>query len=489
MESLFIYYTTFSPILPEILIFLFLTFQITYLVFFSNHISFGHITLGPSANALLVIFLSGLLVNFFSSPDPSYESFNSHLSIIWSSLLVRGSMIFTSAIIVLISFGYLNLRSIYQYEFSLLLLFSIAGLSVLALTNDVLTIFIVLELQGLAFYLLATFYWSSEFNTEAGLKYFVLGSFSSCLLLFGFSLIYTALGSISFETIQLLLNHQHYFSMTLFGLFFVLTAFLFKIGAAPFHMWLCDVYEGSLTPVTLFFATVPKIIIFYVLLKLLFSVFSTENISWSFFCQMVGFFSVGLASIAALFQKKTKRLLAFSAVSHSGFLLLAASCFSFFSLKSIFFYLLVYIFMNISVFSIVLATTRSQIFKYLIHWAYFFNRNAVLGITFSILLLSLAGIPPLSGFYSKLLIMLSLIYQSQYLIALLTAIISCVACYYYIRLIKIFFFGTNVEGVWISVQSRFLEFSIAIFSTIVVFLLGFSDFFLLLSNLFAMFLI
>jgi NADH-quinone oxidoreductase subunit N len=103
--------------------------------------------------------------------------------------------------------------------------------------------------------------------------------------------------------------------------------------------------------------------------------------------------------------------------------------------------------MNISVFSVVLATTRSQILKYLIHWAYFFNRNAVLGITFSILLLSLAGIPPLSGFYSKLLIMLSLIYQAQYLVALLTAIVSCVACYYYIRLIKIFSFGTNIEGV------------------------------------------
>jgi NADH-quinone oxidoreductase subunit N len=360
---------------------------------------------------------------------------------------------------------------------------------VLALTNDILTIFIALELQGLAFYLLATFYWHSEFNTEAGLKYFVLGSFSSCLLLFGFSLIYTALGSISFETIQLLSNHQYYFSTTLFSLFFILTAFLFKVGAAPFHMWLCDVYEGSLTPVTLFFATVPKIIIFYVLLKLLFSVFLTENTWWSLFCHITGFFSVGLASVAALFQKKTKRLLAFSAISHAGFLLLALSCFSFFSLKSTFFYLLVYVFMNISVFSIVLATTRSQILKYLINWAYFFNRNAVLGITFSILLLSLAGIPPLSGFYSKLLIMLSLIYQSQYLIALLTAIVSCVACYYYIRLIKIFFFGTNMEGVWISVQSRSLEFSIAIFSTIVVFLLAFSDFFLLLSNLFAMFLI
>jgi NADH-quinone oxidoreductase subunit N len=145
-------------------------------------------------------------------------------------------MNFTSAIVVLISFGYLNLKSVYQYEFSLMLLFSIAGLSILALTNDILTIFIALELQGLAFYLLATFYWSSEFNTEAGLKYFVLGSFSSCLLLFGFSLIYTALGSISFETIQLLSNNQYHFNTTLFGLFFVLTAFLFKVGAAPFHM-------------------------------------------------------------------------------------------------------------------------------------------------------------------------------------------------------------------------------------------------------------
>jgi NADH-quinone oxidoreductase subunit N len=251
-------------------------------------------------------------------------------------------------------------------------------------------------------------------------------------------------------------------------------------------MWLCDVYEGSLTPVTLFFAAVPKIVIFYMLLKLLFSVFSNESSFWSLFCQISGFFSIVVACIAALFQKKTKRLLAFSAISHAGFLLLAVSCFSFFSLRSIFFYLLVYIFMNLSVFSIILATTHSYILKYLIHWTYFFNRNAVLAVTFSILLLSLAGIPPLSGFYSKLLVMMSLVYQSQYTIALLTAILSCIASYYYIRLIKIFFFGTSVEGVWVSVQSRPLEFCTAIFSTIVVLLLASSDFILLLSSLFAM---
>ena len=486
MESLFIYYTTFSPILPEILIFLFLISQIIYLVFFSNHIFFGYITLGQSANMFLVVFLCGLLVNFFLLADPFYESFNSHLNVNLSSLLVRCSMFITSAIIVFISSNYLNLKSVYQYEFSLLLLFSISGLSVLALSNDILTIFIALELQGLSFYLLATFYWSSEFNTEAGLKYFVLGSFSSCLLLFGFSLIYSVLGCITFETIQLLLNDHYNFSLALFGLFFILSAFLFKVGAVPFHMWLCDVYEGSLTPVTLFFAAVPKIVIFYMLLKLLFSVFSNESSFWSLFCQISGFFSIAVASIAALFQKKTKRLLAFSAISHAGFLLLAVSCFSFFSLRSIFFYLLVYIFMNLSIFSIILATTHSYILKYLIHWTYFFNRNAVLAVTFSILLLSLAGIPPLSGFYSKLLVMMTLVYQSQYTIALLTAILSCIASYYYIRLIKIFFFGTSVEGVWVSVQSRPLEFCIAIFSTIVVFLLASSDFILLLSSLFAM---
>jgi NADH-quinone oxidoreductase subunit N len=248
---------------------------------------------------------------------------------------------------------------------------------------------------------------------------------------------------------------------------------------------LCDVYEGALTTVTFFFATVPKLIIFNVILTLLFSVFLFENFYWSIFCQISGALSIALASIAALFQKKTKRLIAYSAVSNSGFVLLSLSCFSILSLKASFFYLMVYVFTNFSVFAVIIITTKAHILKYLINWSDFFNRNAAAGATFAIMLFSLSGIPPLAGFYSKFLIIVAVVYQSKNLIALFIALFSCIACYYYIRLVKIIFFCKSNFGVWVKVQYRTVELGTASFSTALVILLIHSDFLILFSNMFA----
>jgi NADH:ubiquinone oxidoreductase subunit 2 (subunit N) len=277
MESLFFYYDTLSPTFIEFLIFLFLASQMVYLLFFTNHNYLGAPFLGTSANYFLVIFLCSLLINFLFFADPLYASFSNHINVNSQTLLVRDSMVFTSLIVIVFSMSYLRLKKICQYEFSLLFLFSVAGLAFTTLSADFLTIFMTLELQGLAFYLLATFYWGSEFNAEAGLKYFVLSSFTSALLLFGFSLIYILSGATSFEAAQLIAQQQSNSGIVLLGLAFSLSALLFKVGAAPFHVWLCDVYEGSLTPITFFFVTVPKIVIFNVLLTLFLSVFFFEN--------------------------------------------------------------------------------------------------------------------------------------------------------------------------------------------------------------------
>jgi NADH-quinone oxidoreductase subunit N len=236
MESLFFYYDTFSPTFMELLTFLFLASQMVYLLFFTSHIFFGPLLLGMSANYFLAIFLSGLLINFLFFADPFYASFSGHINVNSQTLLVKGFMLFTSFIVVIFSSGYLRLKNIRQYEFSLLLLFSIAGLALTTLAADFLLIFMSLELQGLAFYLLAAFYWGSEFNAEASLKYFILASFTSAMLLFGFSLIYAVSGSASFETIQILSHKQDNSCVVFLGLTFSLSAFLFKVGAAPFHI-------------------------------------------------------------------------------------------------------------------------------------------------------------------------------------------------------------------------------------------------------------
>ena len=489
MNFLTVYCATLSPMLPEILVFLFLTIQIIYLVFFSNHLFFNYLNLGTLANSLTVCFLLGLCINFFSSADPFFQSFNWNLNLTCSSTFARAFLFFFSALTLLVSTDYLASKNIRQYEYSLLILFSVAGLSVLNLSTDFLSIFVALELQGLAFYLLATFYWNSNFSAESGLKYFVLGSFSSCILLFGFSVIYSITGSTTFEVIQALTIVKTYnFDFLMFGFIFSFTAFLFKVGVVPFHMWLCDVYEGAISPVTMFFALIPKIIIFYVLLKILFCVFASEYVVWSFFCQIFGLLSIFFASIAGIFQKKLKRLMAFSTISHSGFILVGISCFTFLSLKATSFYLIVYVFMNMAVFSVILGSTfHSYFLKYLINWSYFYHRNFILAMTFSFLLLALAGIPPLLGFFSKLMVILTLIDQSEIVLALLTVTFSCIACYYYIRLIKIFFFSVNEKGVWVSMQPRAIELSIATFTTLVSILLAFPDVIMNVTNVFATF--
>ena len=394
-------------------------------------------------------------------------------------------ILIVSGFTLMISKHYLSSFKVFQLEYNLLLLFSIIGLSVLCFSYDILVIYLALELQSLAFYLLATFQWNSDYSVEAGLKYFVLGSFSSCLLLFGFSLIYIVSGTTSFETIQNLFEEPFCFNIVLLGILFVLAALLFKVGASPFHMWLCDVYEGSLSSVTLFFAVVPKLILFYLLLKLLLIIFLPQKIFWGSLLLISGFLSVIVASIGALYQKKLKRLVAFSAISHTGFMLLAISCCSLESIKAFSFYIIIYIFMSFSFFStIFLSITNTQFLKYLINWSFFSKRNYVVAISFSLVLFSLAGIPPLSGFYSKLLVFVSLLNESKIIITLITALFSCVACFYYIRLIKIFFFTSNAKGgFWVSSKSRELEFCFAVSSSVICFFLIHPDSLLLTSCL------
>jgi NADH-quinone oxidoreductase subunit N len=199
--------------------------------------------------------------------------------------------------------------------------------------------------------------------------------------------------------------------------------------------------------VTLFFAVVPKIVLFFLLFKLLFFVLLSQKGAWSEIMLGSGIFSVITASIAALVQKKLKRLLAFSAVSHTGFLLLALSCGSLASVKACVFYLVFYVIMNLSIFATIFsATTSAQFLKYLVNWSSQTLRNSLMILTFTLTLFSIAGIPPLAGFYSKLLVFSSLLSEHHSVFTVLVAFFSCIACFYYIRLIKMFFFTGGSKG-------------------------------------------
>ena len=478
----FFEFVSFCPFFIEISILLFLILQILYFTFLTSNLFFGHVYYTKS-NFFVAIYISILLLNIFFFIDPFYQSFLADFNIDTYAIIIKGMVLLFCFIVIMVSNRYLIKHNICQYELSVLILFSILALCLLSCGNDALSIFVAFEFQGLSFYILSTFYWSSNYSVETGLKYFILGSFTSCLFLLGFSIVYCLIGSMSFEFIFLLSSEQYSVSLIFLSIVFCLTALLFKVGASPFHFWLPDIYEGSILPVTFFFAIVPKFVIFYLLLKILILFVAFEYNFSSLLCLFSGFISVLVGAIASIFQKKIKRLFAYSTISHTGFILLGTFGLSSLGFKSIFFYLLIYILMNISIFSILLGN-KHAILKYIINWSYFFSRNIALSIVFSFILLSMAGIPPLAGFFSKLLIIISVIQQGYVIFSFFLVIFTCIGCYYYIRLLKIFYFGTNISGVWINLESRFLEISIVIFTTIVIILFLFTDIIVLFSIFF-----
>lgn len=327
------------------------------------------------------------------------------------------------------------------------MLFSVLGLLLLNSCNDLLMFYLAVELQSLSFYVLATFNRNSEYNAEAGIKYFILGALSSGFLLFGFSLIYISFGTIVFEDI-IKLNVSDDF-MTSWSLLFIIIALLFKIGAFPFHQWLCDVYEGVLITITAFYSAVPKAILFALLTRLIFTFVTSFVDGVESLIIFSGLSSIMMASITALYQKRLKRLLAYSAISHSGFILLAIGCNSVDSIKASVIYILIYLVMTTALFSVIFIVLRStELPKFLINWSYFATQNQSLGLTFSCLIFSMAGIPPLAGFYSKLGVFSCLLFNDFVLTSAVVAIFSSIACFYYIRLIRVFFFVENSKSMF-----------------------------------------
>jgi NADH-quinone oxidoreductase subunit N len=239
---------------------------------------------------------------------------------------------------------------------------------------------------------------------------------------------------------------------------------LFKVGSAPFHSWLCDVYDGSVVSVTLLFASAPKIIIFSIIMKLFLLIFIEFNSVWSpiFLCASV--LSIFVGSISAIYQKRLKRLFAYSTIAHTGFILLGIACASADSASSLIFYIVIYSVLTILLFSLLIFSIITQLNfpAFIANWTSSGIRNYTFVISFTVCLFSIAGIPPLAGFFSKLMILLSLITQEYYVTGLVIVIISSVASFYYIRLIKTFFFvKTSKNNFWISTPKRqFSEFNI-----------------------------
>lgn len=315
--------------------------------------------------------------------------------------------------------------------------------------------------------MLAVFNKNSEFCTEAGVKYFILGSFSTGLLLLGLLMIYFCYGTLCFESIERI---SLYFPClcSFVGYFFISIALLFKLGVFPFHMWLCDVYEGSIINITAFFSSIPKLILIGVFAKLSLIIFDNFDLL-KVFVTFCGLCSICFASIATLYQKRIKRMLAYSTIGHSGFLILGICCSSLYAIKAFNIYAVLYILTTLTLFSILfIANLNTTQRKYLINWTSIFERNICIAISFALILCSLAGIPPLAGFYSKLCILFSLLSNNHVYITIVIACFSSIACFYYIRLVKILFFSHGLKSkFWTGMGSQNIEIFVSFGITII----------------------
>ena len=330
------------------------------------------------------------------------------------------------------------------YEFPILILFASIGMLIMVSSNDLLSMFVGLELQSLSLYVLASLNRNSLLSSEAGIKYFILGALSSGLLLFGISYIYGFTGNTNFNLIAV--NYNSESLGLLIGVVFVCAGLAFKVSAVPFHMWTPDVYQGAPTPITGFFALAPKIAAMGLLVRFLFNSFGEIYSDWQQIIIFISIASMVLAAFAAIAQTNIKRLMAYSSIGHIGYALIGIACVSNEGLRSLLIYLMIYLVMNIAVFSFILSMKRKdEYFENISDLSGLYKNHPFASVMISLTMFSLAGIPPLAGFFGKFYIFMSAIESNMFALSIIGVLASVVGAFYYLRIVKIIYFDEPQE--------------------------------------------
>ncbi len=346
-----------------------------------------------------------------------------------------------SAVTLIMSLSFARQEKFDKFEFPVLILLSTLGMMLMISANDMLTLYLGLELQSLAIYVLAAINRDSLRSTEAGLKYFVLGALSSGMLLYGISLVYGYTGNTGFEAIATALTGAERQLGLVFGLVFVLAGLAFKISAVPFHMWTPDVYEGAPTPVTAFMAAAPKMAAMALTVRATMGAFEPIAADWQQIIVFVSIASMALGSFAAIGQTNIKRLMAYSSIGHIGFALVGLASNSEAGVRGVAIYMLIYLAMTLGTFAFILAMRRNdKNVEQIDELSGLSATNPVMATILTILMFSLAGIPPLAGFWAKWYVFLAAINANLYALAVIGVLTSVVGAYYYLRIIKIMWF-------------------------------------------------
>ncbi len=330
-----------------------------------------------------------------------------------------------------------------KFEYPIIILLSILGMFFMLSSNDLILFYLGLELQSLSLYILASIDRDNLRSTESGIKYFVLSALSSGLLLYGCSLLYGFTGSTNFDLIadQLVKSNTG----AVFAMVFILVGLAFKISAVPFHMWTPDVYEGAPTSITSYFAVVPKVAGLALLIKFMFIPFSNILLEWQTIIIFISIASMILGAVAAMTQKNLKRLLAYSSIGHIGYALAGVSTGVISGYQSAIVYISIYVIMNIGAFSCLYLLKKDGQYKENISdLSGISKKHPILSISFLIILFSLAGVPPLGGFFAKFYIFVAVLEQKMYALAIIGLLTTVMSAFYYLKIIKTIYFDDSI---------------------------------------------
>ena len=350
-----------------------------------------------------------------------------------------------SAVAILMSLDYLAREQQQKFEYAILILLSTTGMLMLISAADLIALYLGLELMSLALYVVAAINRDSARSTEAGLKYFVLGALSSGMLLYGASLIYGFTGTVSFAGIAKAANPGGI--GLVFGLVFLFVGFCFKVSAVPFHMWTPDVYEGAPTPITAFFAAAPKVAGIAMFVRTTIVAFPGIVPQWQQIVVFVSIASMALGAFAAIGQRNIKRLMAYSSIGHMGFALVGLAAGTAEGVQGVLVYMAIYLAMTLGTFACILAMRRDgQMVEEIGDLAGLARTNPGMAFFLAMLLFSLAGIPPLAGFFAKFYVFLAAIKAGLFMLAVIGVVTSVVGAYYYLSIVKIMYFDEPAKA-------------------------------------------
>ncbi len=393
-------------------------------------------------STITLIVLLALIYNLNSISDTLL--FNGAYKIDKLANFMKFLLIGSGIFVMLASSKYIKVIRINKIEYPILILCSILGMMIMISSNDLIIFYMGLELQSLSLYVLASFNRDNALSSESGLKYFVLSALSSGLLLYGCSLVYGFSETTNFDLI--FKNSLDLEYGLIFGLVFILVGLAFKISAVPFHMWAPDVYQGSPTSVTIFFAILPKIAALTVFIRFLYIPFFDMIEQWQMIIVFISIASMLFGAIAAIGQKNLKRLVAYSSIGHMGYALAGLSTGTSQGIHSSITYMSIYLVMNLALFSCLFMLKRNDEYYEKIEDLSGLSRNhPVLSFSLMLILFSLAGIPPLAGFFAKFYIFMAVVEESMYFLAIVGLLSTVIAAFYYLRIIKIIYFDPEKE--------------------------------------------